>query len=238
MKYPMFSTEASKWMTEQHKANIAASKAASPYEIIYDRETRDYAMYLDGELVGFARTYHEAECRLDEMVYDSGIHTARLTPAVTQAVEDFDPDFDDDLQCLEGNIESERREVTEKIRARYGNAAAERVEPPPTLPAVFTATATAPLDAMLSALSQAEVLINRLGEDVISQTDEVTVYWHGQPMTTVVVVVAPKPVEAEYKRVGTDIYRLHGTAYRFECTLAAWPISPAARAGKTYQEAA
>jgi hypothetical protein len=33
-------------------------------EILYDRETHDYAMYLDGELVGFARTYHEAESNI------------------------------------------------------------------------------------------------------------------------------------------------------------------------------
>jgi hypothetical protein len=36
--------------------------------IIYDRETRDFAMYLDGELVGFARTHSEAETTLDELV--------------------------------------------------------------------------------------------------------------------------------------------------------------------------
>ena len=37
-------------------------------EIVYDRETRDYAMYLDGELAGFARTYHEGEVTLDQLV--------------------------------------------------------------------------------------------------------------------------------------------------------------------------
>ena len=39
-------------------------------EIAYDRETHDYAMYLDGELVGFARTYHEAEVALDQLVFE------------------------------------------------------------------------------------------------------------------------------------------------------------------------
>ncbi len=39
-------------------------------EIVYDRETRDYAMYLDGELVGFARTYHEGEVTLDHLVFE------------------------------------------------------------------------------------------------------------------------------------------------------------------------
>ncbi len=39
-------------------------------EISYDRETRDYAMFLDGELIGFARTYHEAEVTLDRLVFE------------------------------------------------------------------------------------------------------------------------------------------------------------------------
>lgn len=39
-------------------------------EIIFDAETRDFAMYLDGELVGFARTYQEAEVTLDQLVYE------------------------------------------------------------------------------------------------------------------------------------------------------------------------
>lgn len=39
-------------------------------EIIYDRETHDFAMYLDGELVGFARTYVEAEITLDQLVFE------------------------------------------------------------------------------------------------------------------------------------------------------------------------
>lgn len=43
-------------------------------QIIYDPETRDYAMYLDGELVGFARTYHEAEEALNQLVYDQLVH--------------------------------------------------------------------------------------------------------------------------------------------------------------------
>jgi hypothetical protein len=45
-------------------------------EIVYDPETRDFAMYLDGELVGFARTYQEAEQTLDELIYEllNGTH--------------------------------------------------------------------------------------------------------------------------------------------------------------------
>lgn len=39
-------------------------------EIVYNRATRDYAMYLDGELMGFERTYHSAEVQLDQLVFD------------------------------------------------------------------------------------------------------------------------------------------------------------------------
>lgn len=39
-------------------------------EIVYDRESHDYAMYLDGELVGFAKTYYEAERTLDTLVFE------------------------------------------------------------------------------------------------------------------------------------------------------------------------
>ena len=39
-------------------------------EIVYNRETKDYAMLLDGELIGYARTYHEAEITLDQLVFE------------------------------------------------------------------------------------------------------------------------------------------------------------------------
>lgn len=45
-------------------------------EIVYDRETHDYAMYLDGELVGFARTYHDAEVTLDQLRLEQAQHAA------------------------------------------------------------------------------------------------------------------------------------------------------------------
>ncbi len=38
--------------------------------IEYDRETRDFACYLNGELVSFARTYQEGEAVLDELVHE------------------------------------------------------------------------------------------------------------------------------------------------------------------------
>lgn len=53
-------------------------------EICYDRETRDYAMYLDGELVGFGSTYHEAEVKLDQLVFEL------LTEGATRTATELD----------------------------------------------------------------------------------------------------------------------------------------------------
>lgn len=38
--------------------------------IVYDRKTRDFALYLNGELVGYAATYLEAESKLNRLVYE------------------------------------------------------------------------------------------------------------------------------------------------------------------------
>ena len=37
--------------------------------ITYDRNSKDFAMYLNDELVGFAETHQAAEQELDELVY-------------------------------------------------------------------------------------------------------------------------------------------------------------------------
>jgi hypothetical protein len=38
--------------------------------IVYDRKSRDFAMYLNGELVGYAPTYLQAEASLNQLVYE------------------------------------------------------------------------------------------------------------------------------------------------------------------------
>jgi hypothetical protein len=43
-------------------------------EIKYDRATKDYSLYLDGEYVGSARNYSEGERALNAMVYDALTH--------------------------------------------------------------------------------------------------------------------------------------------------------------------
>ncbi len=50
-------------------------------DIRYERETGDFAMYLDGQPVGYARTRREAEERLDALVYD------RLTKGVQASAD-------------------------------------------------------------------------------------------------------------------------------------------------------
>ena len=59
-------------------------------EICYDRESRDYAMRLDGELVGYARTHHEAEVTLDELVFEL------LSSGATATASALDGDSDAD----------------------------------------------------------------------------------------------------------------------------------------------
>ena len=56
----------------KNNTGLARERLAAMYEkeIIYDPETRDFAMYLDGDLVGFARTYQEAEVTLDQLVFE------------------------------------------------------------------------------------------------------------------------------------------------------------------------
>jgi len=38
--------------------------------IMYSRDTRDFAMYLDGQLVGYAQSYLEAEAVLDQLMME------------------------------------------------------------------------------------------------------------------------------------------------------------------------
>jgi len=54
-------------------------------EICYDREVREYAMYLDGELVGFAHSYHEAEVTLDQLVFELMSDTAAANANIAAA---------------------------------------------------------------------------------------------------------------------------------------------------------
>lgn len=42
--------------------------------IHYDRETRDYVCYLDGEYIGSARTHGDGETLINEVVHDRLIH--------------------------------------------------------------------------------------------------------------------------------------------------------------------
>ncbi len=39
--------------------------------IVFDRKTRDYIAELDGEIVGFFKTWQEASNELDRLVYEA-----------------------------------------------------------------------------------------------------------------------------------------------------------------------
>lgn len=59
-------------------------------QITYDRESRDYRMELDGELVGFARSYHTAEVALDQLVFELITSGATRTATELDAPVDYD----------------------------------------------------------------------------------------------------------------------------------------------------
>lgn len=56
-------------------------------EIVYSPETKDYAMYLNGELIGFARTHHDAEVTIDELVRSTLTHAAPEPAPVPDALD-------------------------------------------------------------------------------------------------------------------------------------------------------
>ena len=58
--------------------------------IEYDRVTRDYAYYLDDQLIGYAKTYRQAEQALNEHVYSLLIHgPVRCELCEKQASHDY-----------------------------------------------------------------------------------------------------------------------------------------------------
>lgn len=59
--------------------------------IAYDRTTGDFAMYLNGELVGYAATYLQAESALNTLVYELLSRPSVPTPgAPTAELADYD----------------------------------------------------------------------------------------------------------------------------------------------------
>ena len=54
--------------------------------IDYDRQTHDYAMFLDEQFIGFAATYHAAETTLDQVVADRLEWQARADRAAKLAL--------------------------------------------------------------------------------------------------------------------------------------------------------
>ena len=50
--------------------------------IVYDRKTGDFAMYINGELIGFAPTYLQGEARLNKLVYDLLTKPGTVLPSI------------------------------------------------------------------------------------------------------------------------------------------------------------
>ena len=60
--------------TEEVLVERAAFAAPRLRSIQYDRKAKGYAMSLDGEFVGYADTYHDAEVELDRQVFGDLTH--------------------------------------------------------------------------------------------------------------------------------------------------------------------
>ena len=58
--------------------------------IRYDRETRDFAAYLNGELIGYFGKYSDAENALDQVAYDQLMDGVALTAAELDGGSDAD----------------------------------------------------------------------------------------------------------------------------------------------------
>lgn len=56
-------------------------------EITYSRKTRDYEMRLDGETVGYANTYRDAEVTLDQLVHSLLSHPQSVADAIIDRLE-------------------------------------------------------------------------------------------------------------------------------------------------------
>jgi len=65
-------------MSTTHPYSTTSNKV-----IIYDPQTEDHVMYLDGEVVGFARTAHEAETTLDQIVLELLSNRSSALPTLT-----------------------------------------------------------------------------------------------------------------------------------------------------------
>ena len=57
---------------ETFSTNLKRESESAMYRkmIVYDRKTGDFAMYLNGELVGYAANYLQAESNLNKLVYE------------------------------------------------------------------------------------------------------------------------------------------------------------------------
>ncbi|MCA0351990.1 MAG: hypothetical protein LCH85_08330 [Chloroflexi bacterium] len=95
-------------------------------EIRYDCITKDFALYLNGESIGYASSYSEGESRLNELVYDllrraSHADISDLTP------EDADVVLDATV-ALAGEVITENSEIEESATVVADVAAASTFE--------------------------------------------------------------------------------------------------------------
>ncbi len=95
--------------------------------IQYSPETCDYACYLDGELVGFGRSYHEAEVMLDQLVFEllgAPVQQPRATELPPPELpRDLEREFDYCLEALHAAVRLGNRERAKTLKAELDELA-------------------------------------------------------------------------------------------------------------------
>ncbi|HEU4322916.1 MAG TPA: hypothetical protein VFS21_07170 [Roseiflexaceae bacterium] len=88
-------------MATTHESTTDPAVPAQGKHIAHQRDTGEFAMYLDGALIGFARTFSEAEITLDAAVYEILSHRANWTQAPVEADALPLPDTDAIAEALD-----------------------------------------------------------------------------------------------------------------------------------------
>ncbi len=91
--------------------------------IRYDRETRDFAMYLDGAYVGSRATHDQAETALDQLASDELAHAASpIAAAVEGALERLATESGDAARCARADGDNAASTHFRRAATSYTNA--------------------------------------------------------------------------------------------------------------------
>lgn len=123
-------------------------------EIRYDRSTKDFALYLNGELIGYSGSFTEGESRLNELVYDllrraSHADISDLIPEDAEVALEV-------IVALAGEIITENSEIEESVAV-----VAEVDTPMAKIVAATVTETTTYINTPIDALARTMVILSR-----------------------------------------------------------------------------